>query len=747
VSVTTRARARAAAVSAWALVRGWAQRRWLLALGAYIVCAVAVTWPLARRMGSATYGGPGDGWATIWQTWERTKAGVPYFSTDTYENLAAPFGTVTSTAAFLSNASTELPNALLLKLGVGDVAAYNVLTLSVIVLSSLAMYAAVRRFGCSPAVAFWAGLVYMVAPWHLEKASIHVTLSLMAWIPLAVLGIVEFTRRPGMRSGALLAGACILGAYTHVYYGFMAILLLIAAVPIILVAASARRDVLRTLRTMAFVAVAMGVAVLPLAIALRLQREDLAMLLARPLYLMDLASAGYRYALPSIDNPIFGGAVADHIANRGLEANRGELALYLGWLTVALAVVALVGAVRGRVPRLPALTAGAALGIGLILSLPARIDLPIVGGVDTPVFYLQRAVDFISTPSRFFALTLTGLVILGALGLQWLRSFVPVRRVALAAVAAVCVLSVAELVVSPSGRVVSTTPPDLVPAIEAHVPAGAALAQYPSTDRSLRPVADQLFWQISHGHPLMNGASVGTPEDRIRNEISLLQDDGIAGRLALLGLEWITVDPALYQFAPLQSYPAEVVEDDEGRGWRTEVVTPSGARIMRVTAAPAPGLAARAQGFFFETGQESTWMDGAAAGLLVCATRPGVHRLEVDAGAFARPRVLRVGDAPPARVPAVADPIPLSLPVTLAAGWQWVDVRVTGSTPDRPVDLVPGSTDDRELTAWLGPASVTGPSGGDPTVCRGQLPEVPARYSAPEDGDNAQVGITNRLRG
>ena len=61
-----------------------------------------------------------------------------------------------------------------------SIAAYNLIVVAGAVASSMAMYGVLRRLGVPSAIAFWAGLAYMVAPWHLDRAAIHPTLSLMA---------------------------------------------------------------------------------------------------------------------------------------------------------------------------------------------------------------------------------------------------------------------------------------------------------------------------------------------------------------------------------------------------------------------------------------------------------------------------------------------------------------------------------------------------------------------------------------
>src|SRR4029079_13490931 len=113
---------------------------WLLAAGGYLVAFAVVTWPLARGFTHATYGGPGDGWALMWQTRTRLDHGLSYFAPTHSPDVGWPLGVHLPSALLLSNAAVELPNVLLLVLGLSDVVAYNVITLAAASTSSMAMY-------------------------------------------------------------------------------------------------------------------------------------------------------------------------------------------------------------------------------------------------------------------------------------------------------------------------------------------------------------------------------------------------------------------------------------------------------------------------------------------------------------------------------------------------------------------------------------------------------------------------------
>lgn len=694
---------------------------WALATAAYVIAFVILTWPLLARITHATYGGPGDGWALIWQTWQRSDQGPSYFSAPINPDLAWPFGATPATAVLLSNVVTELPNLGLLLIGIDDVLAYNLMILAVAVGSSLAMYGAVRRMGVRPAAAGWAGLAYLLVPWHLDRIAIHLTLSLTAALPLLVLGVIEWCRRPGLRSGALLVGALALATYTHAYYGLAAGLVLVAALPLALVVARRAGRLRQMLSRTAALAAPLALVPVPLAIALLVQSDSVSRQLDRPTYLAELVARPYLVGLPSVDNPVFGDASRGWIESRGLPANTGELALYLGWVTLALALVAVAAAVAGVVPRLPVLAAALMAAVGLVFSLPETLPLPLLGETTMPVGYLQDRVDFISTPARFFVLTVTGVIVMAAFALGALVGRLP-RAAALGAVGLVCALSALELAVGGDRVVEASAPPPIVRAILDEVPDGEPIAQYPSTIRSLRPTADQLYWQRLHGHPLLAGANDGSKEDLARIAVADATLASTPPLLALLGFAYATYEPGLGRSlgVTLEAALAYVPP----AGLRVVRRTDDGSLLMRVSAAPAAGIAIRADGFSLEGGRPNAlWLNGRRADLLVCASAAGVHTLVSDGLAFARARRLRFGSATTVLIPAEGVIAPIRVRMLLRRGWQRVPVELVGSRPDRPVDVVPRSDDARELSVSLGLVGVSGPS-GDPAACRSGLREA-----------------------
>ena len=674
----------------------------------YALALIAVTWPLAVRFGHATYGGPGDGWALIWQTRFRFEHGISYFSPTHSTDVAWPVGTDDVSSVLLSNAAIELPTFFLLLLGVDDVAAYNLVDLVGALAGSLAMYALLRRLECRASVAFWGGLAYLLAPWHLVKLGIHPTLGSIACFPLLLLGIHEWSRSYRLRAGLIVVGAFGLAAYTHSYYGLAAGLVLIVATPLLLVRAHAQGLIRRAVRRTALLAGGLLIVVVPLAAALLAQSPGVSSQLDRPLYLIEFAARPYLWVLPHPDNPIFGETSRTYIVDHGLRPNEGELSLYLGLLTIALALAGALFVAWRRAARFDGALAFVTALLGVALSAPGEVAIPLFGTVRAPVSYVNDVVGFISTPARFFVLTLTGMIVLGALGLEGLARRIP-GHFALLAVGVACAISALELPIRHDGMVVDTRSPALVTAIEQTVPEDAPIAQYPSLSRGFLLTANQLFYQLDHGHPMLAGADSSSTAEGLRESAEDPSDPATPRKLALYGYDWATYDVGQAAAAGMSLPAAQGYQPPPG--FRVVRRLPDGSTIMRVVARPAEAVAGLGAGFT----RGDRWLADQEGTIAACATRHARYSLRFTAAEFGGARTLRIGDSSPFVV--VGEGKEYRVPLTLRRGWQALKVELIGSEPTRPSDIIPGYRDDRTLSVRFGRLMIRGP-GGPPGPCR-----------------------------
>ncbi len=156
--------------------RAWLSRHrariWeaLAVLVATTLAAILITWPLASDIGGLIPGNAGgDQLGYLFDFWYFANYSLPLFSDHVQTVVGAPFGRVVPAVPTLTLATTLVPATLITSV-FGAVVAYNVLTIAGLALTGASMYLLVRWMGLGIGPASWAGLAYMVLPYHLLAA-------------------------------------------------------------------------------------------------------------------------------------------------------------------------------------------------------------------------------------------------------------------------------------------------------------------------------------------------------------------------------------------------------------------------------------------------------------------------------------------------------------------------------------------------------------------------------------------------
>ncbi|MDQ2950782.1 MAG: hypothetical protein M3R54_00800, partial [Chloroflexota bacterium] len=209
-----------------------ATRRVLPEAGAVVLASTAFVcalfWRVVTHLGSTIIGSPGsDSTASVAWFWQaRHETGFHLLGMTHHTLTGAPFGWDQTNALNIQVFLPYYPTYLLAHV-VGDVAAFNLVTLAGYVLSGASMYVLVRYLGVGRLVAGWAAFVFILFPWHLARAE-HASLLHLEVLVLLVLSLVAASRRPTwLRLGfvSLAIFACWL---TSGYFGAMAVLATLA---------------------------------------------------------------------------------------------------------------------------------------------------------------------------------------------------------------------------------------------------------------------------------------------------------------------------------------------------------------------------------------------------------------------------------------------------------------------------------------------------------------------------------------
>lgn len=666
----------------------------ILALIGFSVLAVVLTWPLTPNIASAIFGPQGDSFGAIHWLWSLpAEGGLRLTGTSPVDLTGYPFGWLRGNGVNAQWLLVYGP-AYFLSSIFGPIVAYNLVILSGLALSGAAMYWLARYIGTSPMVAAWAGIVFTMFPWHLERAQYHGSLVHLQWFPVLVIAVLAWRRRPdGLRAG--LVGLSMLAVWlTSGYYGLIALVL--AAVLIgIAILVEGRRWGWITAFGRGFIAYAacMLAAVFVFAIGLLGGGAGGGATSRSSAELGVYGARWWEWLVPPGASDAVGGATGPWLLDRQHGSNTSETGLYVGLITIALALTWVIWRIarRRRMPqeaRYLLFALPATIVAGVLFSLPHPMS---VLGVEipSPARLIYAIAPQFRVSSRMIVLVMVALVPMAALGLEVLRRSLTrrlpddgLRRAAgVAGVGVVCVASAAELTVVPGVPITDLSTPPQYTAVDALPPGG--IAEYPLTGPEDVLMTEYLLWQTRHGRPLLNGGPAGTFAGDIRGGISRLDDPGTASSLAALGVRGVVVRPP------------ESAAETAPPGFEVVAREPNAVAVWKVTATPS---AVAALGSGFGPGEPRPdaaamhWLSEPTGRVNLWAPSATTVRVVFDAASWSIPRrAVITGTSAGGCAFTAAGPAPREFVVRLPAGFSALDVTTQpgpGRLPDgRPASL------------------------------------------------------------
>ena len=665
-----------------------------MALAAYGAIAVAVTWPIAGSLGSRVLGVvDSDSGAMIWWLDVLQRTGFDVVGTTRIVEVAAPFGADQSNALNIQWAWPLFP-AYLMTNWLGAVTAYNLTLLTGLTFSGAAAYALGRALGASVLVAGWTGLVYLIFPWHVERAVAgHAALIHLECFPLLALALLLLARRRTRSRVALLAGAVLLCWLSSGYYGVMAIVVVGVASLTWALLSRPRGPALRAAGATTGIALAVSLAIGAVALA---GGGDGGVGRARPVE--NVTRFGLRpleLVVPAPANPTLTRLEPGFWESRRHGSNIQETSNYLGWVTIVLAALWLVRLRRVTLPgaelRRVTAVAGAVGLVALVLALPGEIDLLGVRFSWMPSRLLYELVPAFRVPSRWTAVLVLAALVPATLGLVELVRTVRGRagpaRAAVAGAACVALVALVSVVELRATHPGVDYDPAVLPAEYAllgRVPVGK-LAEYPLVQWEDTMNGAYVVRQRQHGRPLVNVAPSPwrspVAAEGLRQALVDPEAPGVAPALAALGATSVITRPDTLSRA------LELRLTDRapklGAGFALVGTTPDDVSVWRVTAEPAPAVAWPDTGTF-----RPPHLDDRRRIVRELEGRRGEIRLErTDGGSATVSGTLRLtvfADAPREvvvngrRLTATAAGTPVAVPVRVPAGGATVTVAAAG---------------------------------------------------------------------
>ena len=483
-------------------------------VGGYLALTLALTWPLARVLGSAIPGDSFDGWQNYWNLWWVKVALLvqhtsPYFTDLLYHPTGVSLWFQTLN---IFNGITFLP----VQLAGNLFWAYNAVVLFSFTMAGFGAYLlglyALRRAGVGPgfglqAGAFLTGIIYTFSPFHFAHLLGHMQVFSLQFIPFFVLYLLralddeisrkgaEAQREEGERirwRDALMAALFLILAalcdwYFALYLGFFTL--------VVLVWMALRRQL--RWRHLLSTAIIFGLTLLvtaPLLAPMVVESLRYDFMKPPPGQIVELSGDVLGFLIPSGQHSLWGQWAA--VLRAPLTASPSENTIYLGFVALVLAGYGL-WRWRSRLGLwLLSLVVFAIFALGPVLHFYGRIT-----GIPLP-YALVLKLPFVSiarTVARYDLLVMLSLGVLAGAGLAALVGRMKARRGALALATGLILLVLLDFVPVPYPISPPDTP-DFYHTLAADVRSGGVMNLPMEWDRP-----GYLLYQTVHGKPLTAG--------------------------------------------------------------------------------------------------------------------------------------------------------------------------------------------------------------------------------------------------
>ncbi|MDQ4079107.1 MAG: hypothetical protein M3220_23040 [Chloroflexota bacterium] len=393
----------------------------------YAVLSVALTWPMLATFTTWIPGNSYDAYNGLWVVWHVKEALLGRQPLFDLPLLYYPEG-----ATLLTHVPGPVTGLFALPFWPwGAEAAHNGAVLVSFLLTGYFMYLLARTLGQERPVAFFAGLVLLVAPMHLAGLLGHTTKVFLGALPLLLLCLHQ-TLNLAMRErraawwAAATALALLFTLLHHSLQFIMAALAIafFALVALLRVAPSERRRLLRRLGWLALVS---AVVVGPLLWATARAAYDPAISFDRNHESFRFQPDLVEFFLPPMHSRLWGQATADFVHARGI-APTIETTVSLSWVALALIVVAVARRDRRARLWLGFTLVWVVLSLGPSLRVLGRTHFTEYGlPLLLPYAFLTQlpGLDFLRTPGRFMQIGFVGVGVTAGWGLMWLRQRFP----------------------------------------------------------------------------------------------------------------------------------------------------------------------------------------------------------------------------------------------------------------------------------------------------------------------------------
>ncbi len=380
-------------------------REHIIALLAFVLLTVVMTFPVAFRMQEDIAGSGGDPWQSMWRFEEKAESGFSGFVTDV-----------------LGRGEPRLANLSVwpwmpLHLLFGQPFTYNLVWLLHFILAGYAMALLVKILTVGKSILepapLLAGLMYMLIPYHVAHSLGHFGAMQLQWIPFIAIAALSLFRSPSIWRASVLGILLSIQAWTeHHYIVWIALFGLIAG---FVYRNEVKQKLSLLVPSLGILSLILIIGILfPFIPTIRLAATQSSALELGMTQTIRFSADLFSFITPPSTHPIWGDA-SDSLFGKYFTGNKSESVQYLG-ISVVIAILFFHRHIPQKQKRLwfATILFFGIMSLGPVLHVFGRetdIPLPYAIVANAPVFSAIRVIARAGVMVSFAAAVLFGWVI------------------------------------------------------------------------------------------------------------------------------------------------------------------------------------------------------------------------------------------------------------------------------------------------------------------------------------------------
>ncbi|MDD5431404.1 MAG: hypothetical protein PHO70_00230 [Candidatus Omnitrophica bacterium] len=557
-----------------------------------LLIAVAMTYPLVLNFSSYIPGffSSDENFAPLWESWRINYSFQNHVSLTHTPLIAYPFGIDLYTSGFTSFLWTGI--FYIISLLTTPAVTYNLIVFVNLFLSGIFTCALVFYLTKNKASAIFSGILFAFCPYQFVRAWQHFGLTFNQWIPLMLLSAVLLKEKYSKKTALLFLCSLVLlfsFDWTIMYLSCISVIGLLTYSLFFQWKVKFLKDKQLLFRDLQYFK---HVFVIGLIAFILLSPQFLPLIIksvsmsgvseasAHNVYhrpFEDLFAQSARplsYLLPASTHPIFGKFTENFIGTSLYGISFTEHTLYLGFLPLILAFVAVRRWVRNRKAQGTRNKAQETeqfyLGFFILLAFAAWLfSQPpwwnIFGfKLYMPSFLMYKVLPMFRAYCRFGIVVMFAIAVLAGFGLKFALERFKTQKSKITVAALFCCIALFEFWNYPPFKVIDVSQAPAVYSWLKGQPMDVVIAEYPLDSTSSNETYK--FYQTKHEKKMINGTSQGTKANLIARTITKLSEERTAGVLKWLGVKFVIVHKDSYLDSDLIEDKKEILNVSSNQG-------------------------------------------------------------------------------------------------------------------------------------------------------------------------------------